>query len=124
VWSQTACVEHASQSAYHYAIRRNEKAITCEKFAKSIVDRCHHDFWSEVCKIKGSAINVSNSDGMTDNDDIANMFADKYHTLYTSVPYNKEDMHHIAECIDNDIKDFNADCIIPIMLILLMLFQL
>ena len=28
------------------------------------------------------------------------------------MPYNEQDMHHIAERIDNDINDFNADCII------------
>ena len=40
------------------------------------------------------------------------MFADKCDNVYSSVPYNDEDMHHIAERIDNDINDFNADCII------------
>ena len=105
-----------TRSAYHYAIRyisKNEKAITREKFAKSIVDSCHRDFWSEVHKIKCSAKSVSNIvDGMTDNVDIANMFADKFDKLYTSVPYNEEDMHHIVEHIDNEINGFSADCII------------
>jgi len=105
-----------TRSAYHYAIRyirRNEKVITREKFAKSIVDNCHRDFWSEVRKIKGCDRSVSGIvDGMTGNDDIANTFADKYDNLYTSVPYNKEDMQHIVEHIDNDIDEFTEDCII------------
>jgi len=55
-----------------------------ENFAKSIIGNLNRDFWSEVRKVKGSAKHVSNTvDGVTDSNDIADMFADKYDDLYT-----------------------------------------
>jgi len=70
----------------------------------------NRDFWSEVRKIKYSTNGVpTNVDGMTDSNDIADMFADKYDEIYSSVPYDSIEMDAIAGRINSDIDVFNYD---------------
>ena len=48
------------------------------------------DFWSEIRKLKVHNTVMSNLiDGCNDNDDIMNVFRDKYMSLYNSVPYDE-----------------------------------
>jgi len=88
------CRTHA---AYHYAVRdvrRREAAIVQENFVKSIIENRNCDFWSKVRKIKNSTKYVSkNIDGMTDSNDIADNFANKYNELYSCVPYDSTEMY-------------------------------
>ena len=105
-----------TRAAYHYAVRyvrRRETAIIQENFAKSIIGNRNRDFWSEVKKIKSSAKFVSNNvDGVTDSNAIADMFADKYDDLYTSVPYDNTEMDVIVKHINSGVVEFNHDCVI------------
>jgi len=88
---------------------RDASTVIETNFAKSIVENRNMDFWSEVRKIKYSTKGVSSSvDGMTDSSEIADMFADKYDELYSSVPYDSIAMDAIAMCINSGIDVFNS----------------
>ena len=58
-----------------------------QKVLEALMSDKSIDRWSEIIKIKGHKSMMSNSsDGNYDNDDIVNVFSDKYMSLYNSVP--------------------------------------
>ena len=59
-----------------------------------------------------SIILSNNVDGVTDSNAIADMFADKYDDLYTSVPYDNTEMDVIDKHINSGVVEFNHDCVI------------
>src|SRR5664279_1881477 len=95
-----------TRAAYHYAIRRvkrDEDKIINERLADSLLNnsRPTRDFWSEVKRSRSSKSGTSCIvDGQTEAISIAKLFADKYRDLYTSVPYDVNEMH----CIQNDVN--------------------
>jgi len=63
-----------------------------------MLDNNERNFWSEVKRIRGNTTGIINSDdGLTESDVIAKLLAVKFRELYTSVPYNKADMHNIVD---------------------------
>jgi len=48
-------------------------------------------------------------DGLTDAGDIAHLFASRYRDLYTSVPYNIDEMQVILNSIDNTITGWHVN---------------
>src|SRR5664279_3682608 len=93
-----------TRDSYHYAIRRvkrDEVKIINERLADSLLNNSTRDFWSEVKRIRSSKSGTSCIvDGQTEAISIARLFADKYRDLYTSVPYDVNEMH----CIQNDVN--------------------
>ena len=64
--------------------------------AKSVVEGKTSDFWSEVKRIKGCKSTVTASvDGEVDAGCIADLFANKYKTLYNSVSYDPYELRKI-----------------------------
>jgi len=93
-----------TRAAYHYAIRnvkRNEDSIISEKVAQAMLHNNARDFWSEVKRIRshrsGSCRTV---DSQTDPSSIADVFAKNYRELYSSVPYDFNEMQRINEDIN------------------------
>jgi len=84
---------------YHAAIRaarKSETDIVNKWLAAAIIDNSSRDFWQEAKRLQSRHTNVSNVvDGLSSSSDIAESFADKYSTLYTSVSYNAEEMSKI-----------------------------
>jgi len=59
------------------------------------------NFWAENRRIRSSkASSIKTIDGLTDVESITKLFAVKYKELYTSVPYDKSELHDII----NDLK--------------------
>ena len=89
--SQRDCSRSHAQNKgqYHAAIRkarREEDNIVNDRFAAALAANRNRDFWREVKRIRCRRCNVSSIvDGQSSAVDIANMFASKYHELYTSV---------------------------------------
>ena len=102
--------------AYHYAIRyvrRKERDIIDERFAETIMQNRTRDFWSEVRRIKNCRAGVGGIvDGLSDSADIANMFANKYADLYSSVPYDCAAMTGIKSEINAAVTTFTNDCVV------------
>ena len=65
--------------------------------------------WPEVRKIKRKKGKMACSmDGCNDNDDIANIFSEKYMELYNSVPYDTSEMKSIESSMLSRI--LNSSC--------------
>ena len=65
--------------------------------------------WPEVRKIKRKKGKMACSmDGCNDNDDIANIFSEKYMELYNSVPYDTSEMKSIESSVLSRI--LNSSC--------------
>jgi hypothetical protein len=109
-----------TRAAYHYAIRsvkKDEDRIVRERIASAILQSDSRNFWSEIKRLRGRKTGSSPTvDGQTDDDSIAKLFATKYRELYTSVPYDKQDM----QCLENDLQSvianatFNEDCVFSV----------
>ena len=92
-----------TRAQYHRAIRRvklNEQNLINEKFAEAVIENRGRDFWSEVKRVRRTPPSVSSVvDGLSQTEDIADVFASKYQDLYTSVSYNSESM----DCLRNEV---------------------
>jgi len=79
-----------TRAAYHYAVRFIKQNIVKQRFASAIVENRSRDFWCEVKKVRGGKGDIQRTvDGHTQNDFIADLFANIYEDLYTSVRYNQ-----------------------------------
>ena len=51
-------------------------------------------------------------DGVGNSSDIANLFADKYEELYSSVPYDHDDMASLKVEITSAVEEYNEECVV------------
>ena len=64
--------------------------------------------WSKIRQIKGlRSIMCNYIHGNYDNNDIDNVFPDKYMSLYNSVPYSEDEMSKIKLIIDMKVSTCN-----------------
>ena len=100
-----------SRSVYHRAIRRIKSidhVIRSERMAQAILDNDHRHFWNEVRKFKGKRCTLPVSvDGVKGEGQIADVFVNKYKTLYNSVKYNEARMNSIGKDIDLKLQDLS-----------------
>jgi len=86
-----------TRAAYHNSIckvKRDEDKIINERLAESLLNNGARDVWSEIKHIRSSKTGISCSvDGHTEATSIAKLY--KYRDLYTSVPYDVNEMQHI-----------------------------
>jgi hypothetical protein len=107
-----------TRAAYHYAIRnvkRDKDKIINDRLADSLLNNNTRDFWSEVKRIRYKKSGTTRVvDGRTEAFDIAKLFADKYRDLYSSVPYDVNDMQSIQSEVNILLKTISshADCTI------------
>jgi hypothetical protein len=113
---EVAAIMRRTRAAYHYAVRdikRNTEDIVKQKFAEAVLQNKDRDLWNEVHKIRGKRLCCSSSvdDCYTDSN-IANLFYQKYEDLYTSVPYNIDDMNTYRVNLQESIDGYSKDCIV------------
>jgi hypothetical protein len=112
-----ADVMRRTRASYHYAIRkvkRNEEHIISEKVADALLHNKTRDFWSEIKRIRSSRSGTSRTvDDQTEPSNIARLFADNYRELYTSVPYDVNEMQRIIDDINCSLstEQVSVDCI-------------
>jgi len=103
-----ADIMRKTRASYHYAIRkvrRNANDIINEKFADALLHNRGRDFWSEARKLRRSNMSVSSVvDGISTADGIADLFASKYQSLYTSVLYDRSEMESIHCLVDKSLS--------------------
>jgi hypothetical protein len=103
---------------YHHAIRsvnRNREDIINERFANDLAANNDRGFWDEAKRIRNTKRCRGNTvDGVSSPSDIAQLFASKFEDLYTSVPYDGNDMISIRNIINDDLQSisYNKDCVI------------
>jgi hypothetical protein len=97
-----------TRAAYHYAIRqvkRDEDNIVRERIAAALLDDPGRNFWAEIKSIRNNKATHSRIvDGCSDPNSIAEVFASKYKSLYTSVPYDSTELSSILADIDADLS--------------------
>jgi len=88
-----------TRATYYYFLRkveRDEDTIINERQAEYLLKNDARDFRFEIKHIRSCETGTSCSvDGHTEATSIVELFADEYHDLYTSVPYDVNEMHHI-----------------------------
>lgn len=99
-----------SRAQYHYCIRmvkRNEDMVRSQKMAESIVSGNHKGLWKEAKRLKGSGCRIPKTvDGLSEESEISELFADKFGTLYNSVGYDVDNLESIKN--DNDAKIYEG----------------
>ena len=79
-----------SRAVYHYAVRfikKNEDNIRCERVVNTALRNDDRNFLAEVKKIRASKPTKCRMvDGVSGDNDIAQLFASSYKDLYNSVP--------------------------------------
>jgi hypothetical protein len=113
-----ADIMRRTRAAYHYAVRNVKKSssdIIKQRFASAIVENRNRDFWREVKNVNGGARDTPKMvDGHTQNEYIADLFANKYEDLYTSVGYNEAEMDVLRQEIEKkvELSGYDSNCII------------
>ena len=81
-----ADIMRSNRCQYHSQVKwvkQNISFIQSQQMAKSMVEGKTSDFWAEVKRIRGCKSTVTASvDGEVDDGCIADLFANKYKTLY------------------------------------------
>ena len=116
IWVQSGRPRHGdianmkrkSRLKYHYAIRyvtkENLKIRNC-KMGEAISKNNDRVLWDEVRKMTKTSHDLPNMmDGITGIEDIAEIFCNKYKTLYNSVGYDIQDMTKLETEIDKLVK--------------------
>ena len=93
---------------YHYAIKnlkKQENILRNARMAEAIVQNNSRDLWKEINKMKPrSKVIPPHVDGCTDNKAVCDIFANKYQTLFNSVPSNKTSMRDIKDRMNHKIR--------------------
>ena len=113
-----ADIMRSTRCQYHSQVKwvkQNIRFIQSQKIAKSMVEGKTSDFWAEVKRIRGCKATVTASvDGEVDDGCIADLFANKYKTLYNSVSYDPTELRKIHDTVDAIILDKCEKSIITI----------
>ena len=92
---------------YHYAVRSARKHDTENRKLRLAEASCANnskDMWGELKRMNPKGKYLSNVvDGINNDADIANMFADKYRSLYQSVPTSDLEMDSLIGMINASI---------------------
>ena len=98
-----------ARARYRYAIRyvvNNEIILRNNRLAEAISNNNDRVLWDEVRKMTKANKDLPNMmDGVTNENEITDIFAGNYKTLYNSVSYNKHDLCKISTEIDTRINE-------------------
>ena len=116
IWVQSGRPRHGditnmkrkTRLKYHYAIRsvtkENIRIRNC-KMGEAISNNNDRVLWDEVRKMSKSSHELpSMMDGIAGTEEIANIFGNKYKTLYNLVGYNPQNMKNLENKIESLIK--------------------
>ena len=90
---------------YHFAIRQNKRddeALRNKRLGEHFAAGRQGDVWKELKKTSNNK-KPSNIDGMVDDDEIVNLFAEKNRNLYNSVPSDPSLITALKQRIQRDI---------------------
>jgi len=98
-----------TRAQYHYAIctlKKYQDALKSESMAQSMTNGNMRDFWKETKKMKGSNKKLPTTvDGVTGDENIAQVFLNKFEGLYNSVGYNNNNMEKIKQTVINKLTN-------------------
>ena len=83
---------------------RNQDKLAAERMAERIANGQHQDFWDEVRRTRGSSRDSPTVvDDAVGSEEVCEAFAAKYDELYSSVPYEEEEMRELQSQIDDGV---------------------
>ena len=84
-------------------VKRHQDVLTADRMSNALLNDNKRPFWSEVRKTLGKHTNVpSVIDDVDIDEGIYNLFSSKYKELYTSVPYDIDEMNQMKSALDID----------------------
>ena len=87
-------------------MKSNADAMLANKMAESLLQQNLNSFWQKVKQVKsGKTALPTLIDDTHGNEDISNLFLEKYRDLYNSVPYNQNDMETFQKEIELNIDN-------------------
>ena len=93
---------------------RNQKQLTAERMAQSLLCNRQRDFWDEINrkKRKGRPSPPNVMDGVSGNDDVCGLFRSKYDELYNSVSFDAGEMSELYNelCVEENEKCQHGVC--------------
>ena len=111
-------IRRSTRAQYHRDIRRlkaDEERIRNQFLAEHIRSKNQKEFWRDVKKVKGHRKSIPNKiDDAKGDQNIADLFANKFYKLYNSVKYCESTMSDLQELILNDIQhkcDLHVDTV-------------
>ena len=91
---------------YHYTVRMLKRNETEEKRRILAAKIGHRDLWEELNKINPKLrASPPCIDDAVGDDEIANHFASKFESLYTSVPTDEQDISELRRTINSGLRD-------------------
>ena len=94
-------------------VKRQQSNLKAKRMADALLQDNKRPFWCEVRKSLGLNKSLPTCvDGANNDDDICEIFHDKYNELYSSVPYNVDEMNNVKSSLNNDYinKCCNGKC--------------
>ena len=112
-----ADVMRRARAQYHKIVKqvkKDQNIIQRDKMAESLLEDKGRSFWSEIRKISGKCKTIPNMvDGSIGDDNISDVFAEKYKALYNSVSYENDDMDKLLQSVDKIITNECSKLDIP-----------
>jgi len=115
-----ASIMRRTRASNHYAVRyikNNKLDIIKERFASAMLKNRGRDFWTDAKKVCGAKPrSPCNVDGLSQSEEIAELFARKYEDLYSCVSFNENEMASLKQEINDklDANGYNEHCIMTV----------
>jgi hypothetical protein len=101
---QLADIRRLSRARYHRAVRKlkqNEGLLRSQKMAENILNNDSRNFFNEAKKMRGGKGKIPCSvDNVTGNENISNVFANKFNTVFNCVNYSEMEMDSLKSNIN------------------------
>lgn len=115
-----ANIMRRTRALYHKAVkdaRKNDLSLRRCRMAEAICSNNNRDLWDETKKITPTRNLISNNvDGMSNSEDISQVFANKFGQLYQSVPTDNVEINRINDELkykimnENSVNECNLTC--------------
>ena len=103
-----ASIMRNTRSKYHRAVKSHKRNMENHRrsmMAQSVANGQQRDLWTELKKFdRNKRLSPSSINGCSDNTEIADIFANKYRDLYTSVPTSKPELDQIRNHMRSEIS--------------------
>ena len=117
VWKNMGCPKagivaqqmRSSRAEYHRAVRQvkaSADSVSSNKLATALLENRCQNFWKEIkLSNKTNACFPTTVDGSVGVEEIADVFVDKYETLYNSTPTSQDEMSKLCEAVNEKVAD-------------------
>jgi hypothetical protein len=90
-------------------VKKYKEVIVREHIASAMIEGDDRNFLAEIKRIRGNKAGTSKIvDGLSDVNSIAQLFAEKYRNLYSSVSYNKSEMRSLINGINRSLTGLSV----------------